>query len=263
MDRMKLKIVAFLLGSLICLSCSKDEEPVVVPETINTIDKVVNDMKQPHEEAPHGVPDHYDWAKGPRLSMGNDPGDWTAMITWGQVYEAASGSESVNTRIEIRNLQAWFLSKNDGKWHAWQKTVMVQGANYVEDFVDDLSKPADTRYEAGGTISITCGDGYNYHFWHPSGRTVIDPDDIAGVFTTVQARLILDDPDGVDDRDKAKFMMSVGGDYWKDIYAQWDQWKTNGDIGIGRFRFIKKEWDSFNMHSMTETAIRTNPPPLQ
>ncbi len=124
-------------------------------------------------------------------------------------------------------------------------------------------KPADVRNEPSGTISITCGDGYNYHFWTTGGRTKIDPEDIAGVFTTVQARLILDNPDELDDREKAAYLLNVGGDYWKSLDADWDYFETNNDIGMGRFKYVTKEWQAFNMHTLSESELRKNPPPIK
>lgn len=57
-------------------------------------------------------------------------------------------------------------------------------------------------------------------------------------------------------------LFSAGADYWQRVDSEWDQWKTNGDIGIGRFRFIKNEWQVFNMHTLTDEQLRDNPPPF-
>lgn len=78
----------------------------------------------------------------------------------------------------------------------------------------------------------------------------------------MQCRLILDDPDGEDDRDGARYLMGVGGDWWKSMTAVWDQWTTNHDMGIGRFRFVTSEWRGYNMISLPEDQVRENPPPI-
>jgi len=257
-------LLRFTISLLIFISsCGSDEKASPEPnETINSIDEVINDMKLGHEEYAHGTQMH-DWGQAPRTSMGNNPGDWTAMITWGQVYESVKGNTATNSRVELRNMKAYYLSKSDNKWHLWQASNNIDGAAYREDFADDDNIEADIRKEPEGTISVTCGNGYNFHFWPASGRVTIDPNDIAGVFTTMQARLILDDPDKEDDRDKAEYLLSIGADYWKDLDAQWDYWKTNGDIGIGRFKYVKKDWRAFNMHTLDEQTLRGNPPPLE
>jgi hypothetical protein len=233
-----------------------------MPKTINSLETILSDMTQPHEGRPHGVPLSYDWALRPRLGLGNDPGQFRAMTAWGQVYADAEGSPARNTRIHLRNIQAWYLGKRDGRWHLWQFSQVVDGAAYREDFVDDLNKPADVRHEKDGGLSVRLEEGYNYHFWPAGGRAVIDPLDIAGVFTTVQARLLVDDPDKPDDRPQARYLLSMGADYWLDLSAQWDQWKTNGDIAIGRFRYLTGDWQAFNMTTLSAGELRRNPPPI-
>lgn len=246
-------VVSFLFLLLICQSQLYGQ---------TTLDEIINDMILPHEGLPHGVPLSYDWSQKPRKGA-PEPGEgWSAAIAWGQVYEWAEGSTETNARIQIKDLEMYYLSKTDHQWHLLQNAKRVSGANYVEDFAGDVSKPADIRVESDGSISTTCGDGYNFHFWPAAGRVTIPVNDVAGCFSTVKARIILDDPEGKDDRDQAKYLMSVGGDWWESLTAQWDNWTTNWDIGIGRFRFITEEWKSFNMYSVPEDTIRNNPPPF-
>jgi hypothetical protein len=91
------------------------------------------------------------------------------------------------------------------------------------------------------------GDGFNFHFWSSADRGTIDPNDIAGVFTSVQARLIVGNSTLSDDRDRARYLLSTGADYWLNKTAQWDNFKTNGDVGISRFKYVTKDWQTFNM----------------
>ena len=227
-----------------------------------TLDEIVNDMKLPHEGLPHGVPASFNWQAKPRVGATEPGPGWTAAIAWGQVYEWAGGNPATNTRIQIKDLAMYYLSKKDNKWHLLQSSVRVSGANYVEDFAGDVNKPANMRVEKDGSISTTCGGGYNFHFWPNTGRITIPVNEVAGCFVTVKARLIVNDVNKPDDRDKAKYLMSVGGDWWLSLTAPWDNWKTNWDIGIGRFRFITSEWKSFNMYSVPADTIRKNPPPF-
>ena len=226
-----------------------------------TLEEIINDMVLPHEGLPHGVPSGFDWQSKPRKGAPEPGPGWTAAIAWGQVYEWAGGNTATNTRIQIKDLAMYYLSKNDNEWHLLQSAVRVSGANYIEDFAGDVNKPANIRVETGGSISTTCGDGYNFHFWPNSGRISIPADDVAGCFVTVKARLVVNDSNLPDDRDKARYLMSVGGDWWQSLTAQWDNWKTNWDIGIGRFRYITPEWKSFNMYSVPADTLRNNPPP--
>jgi hypothetical protein len=227
-----------------------------------TLDEIIGDMTLPHEGFPHGVPSSYDWYSKPRKGAPEPGLGWTAAIAWGQVYEWAGGNPATNTRIQIKDLAMYYLSKKDNKWHLLQSSGLVSGANYVEDFAGDVNKPANIRVEKDGSISTTCGGGYNFHFWPNTGRITIPVNDVAGCFVTVKARLVIDDAAKSDDREKAKYLMSVGGDWWQSLTAPWDNFKTNADIGIGRFRFITSEWKSFNMYSVPADSIRKNPPPF-
>lgn len=222
---------------------------------------LVDDMSQPHESKLHGVPGSLNWAHRPRVGMGNDPEGFRALAAWGQLYEADEGNPATNTRVQIRNLRAYVLSRSTGQWRRVQDAPSVAGNAYREDYADDINKPGDVRPEASGGISVTAGDGYNYHFWAHEHRVEIDPNDIAGVITTVEARLILDDADLADDRGEARYLLGVGADYWLSMTAQWDQWRTNGDIGIGRHKFVRKNWSLFTMSTLDEEELQANPPP--
>ena len=237
--------------------------PAGTPPTVNSLQTVIDDMNLPHEGKPHGVPLNYDWAVRPRVGMGNDPGTFRAMTAWGQVYEDASGNPAANSRVQIKNMRAYLLSKKDGRWHVLQSCRKVEGAAYREDFAGDVNRPPDIRQEPDTTVSVTVGGGTNYHFWPSTGRASIDPADVGGIFTTVRARLIMDDSTGTDDRATARYLLSMGGDYWLSLSAQWDNFKTNGDIGIGRFKYVRSEWRAFNMTTLTAAELRRNPPPLE
>jgi hypothetical protein len=237
--------------------------PSPTPAPLNTLETIIQDSTLPHEGRPHGVDDSVDWSQTPRIGMGNDPGNFRAMTAWGQLYMDRAGSSATNTRVQIRNIRAYSLSKRDGQWHVWQSSTSVDGAAYREDFAGDVNIPALARAEAGGGLSVKLVDGYNYHFWPTSDRASFDPQDIAGVFTTVQARLVIDDPQKPDDRDQARLLLCMGGDYWLNTTAQWDKWKTNGDIAIARFKYVKKGWQAFNMTTLSAEDLRKNPPPLE
>jgi hypothetical protein len=229
---------------------------------LNSVETILYDMKGLHEGRPHGVPLSYNWSQAPRVGMGNNPGGFRAFTAWGQVYEDAKGSSATNTRVQLKNIKTYVLSKKDGTWRLVQESADVQGAAYREDFIDDINKPANVRAEDEG-ISVKLEPGYNFHYWPPTGRADIDPEDIAGVFTTMQARLITDDETKPDDRAEARYLLSMGADYWLNATAQWDQWKTNGDVAIAKFKYVTAAWQAFNMISVAEDVLRENPPPLE
>src|ERR1700722_20412068 len=71
--------------------------------------QIASDMIGTSEGLPHGVPLSYDWASGPVVEMGNNANGQQAMTGWGVVYEASQGNPATNTRVNIRNVQSYFL----------------------------------------------------------------------------------------------------------------------------------------------------------
>lgn len=248
-------LLAFLLPAF--RVCASESAPV------NSVETIIQDMQSPHEGFPHGVPDSFNWARKPRMGMGADPRSFRALTAWGQLYEEACGNPATNTRVHIRNLRAYMLSKRDHRWRLVQASTDVAGAAFREDFALNDAAPADIRKEADGGISVKAGGGRNFHFWPSSNRADIDPQDLAGVFVTVQARLVVDDPAQPDDQAQARYLLGAGGDYWKNRRARWSFWKTNHAIAIGRFKFVKPDWQSFNMCTLAPDELRQNPPPLE
>jgi hypothetical protein len=259
----KWSVLLFFAIAIVVLSCSNYRVDSHAAKTINSVKTINYDMKPPHEGSPQGVPSNYSWASGPRIGMGNNSQGFKAMTAWGQLYEDAAGNPATSTRVQMANIQTHILSKKDRKWHCLQSSKLIAGAAYKEDYVNDINKPPDIRYEQDGSISVKAGEGYNFHFWDTDGRVEIAPDDIGGVFTTVQARLITDNLQKPDDRDRARYLLSMGGDYWLNLTAKWNNGQTNADIAIGKFKYVKQEWQAFNMTTLSPEEIRRNPPPIQ
>src|SRR6476620_10074911 len=148
---MRIKNFSILLSIVVLLICwfsSKGDADY--PRKINSIATIIYDMTPPQEGMPHGVPTSYDWASKPRVGWGNNPQGFKAMTAWGQLYEAATGNLATNSQVQIRNIKAYMLSKQDGKWHLLQSSKWVEGSAYREDFAGDVSRPTDIRYEPDG-----------------------------------------------------------------------------------------------------------------
>jgi hypothetical protein len=225
-------------------------------------DQIAADMQGKNEGNPHGVPLSYDWANGPVVSMGNNSNGWQAITSWGSVYEAAEGNPATNTRVNIRDMQTYFLQKSTGKWLLLQNTSSPDGAAYLEDFSGDTNKPADIRHESDGTISVTAGGGYNFHFY-PDSRASINPNDIGGIVVVLQARLIVGNPAQADDRSTARYLCDGGADYYPALTGGWPgNTSANPGVAIGKMKYVQVEWRSFAMTTMTQSQLESNPPPV-
>lgn len=258
------KLLACLIALWVAVSVAKGVEPQ--PHRagqLNSVQTIVNDMTLPNQGRPMGVPASYDWAYKPVIGMGNKPPViWHAITAWGQLYVDAGGNPASNTRVQIRRMRTYILNKQNRKWSLVQSSKGVEGAAYREDFAEDIHKKPDLRREPDETVSVTAGGGYNFHFWPSGGRASIDPSNIGGVFTTVEARLIVGDPNKPDDRSRARYILSVGADYWVNRHVKWDHFKTNGAVAMGRFKYVTKKWQAFNCTTLTAKQLRQNLPPL-
>lgn len=255
---------------------------------INSVDTIIDDMTLSYDDAkPHGVPNWYSWYNPVRYTpwttyttnyspVASLPHTWNALTAWGQVYRATNSSGSsinkaTNSRVQLKDIRTFYLSKSDAKWHLLQASTGVAGAAYLEDFANNASVTPNVRTETDGSISCVPGGGYNYHFWpaSPKGH-ITNPFDVGGIFVTVKARLIVDNPALSDDRKLARYVMNLGADIWYDTNVGWDNFKTNRDTGMGRFKLVTPDWQSFNMYSFpnrdyrsTPALVKGNSPPLE
>ena len=232
------------------------------PSAQTSIQSIIGDgFADQHEGTPKGV--SHEWAEDPHVNWWPPAADWNAMTAWGQVYEEANGNPATNTRVEIDNMQAWYLRESDRTWVELQDSE-VEGAYYAEDFAEDRNIEGDRRREPSGNVSVMPGvgpqEGFNYHFW-PKNRAEYPRDNWGGFFVTCRARLVVDDPNQPDDRAQARYVIGAGGDYWASLTAEWDQWKTNYDFGIGRFKYVASEWRTLTLCNMPESQIYATPPP--
>lgn len=217
-----------------------------------------SDMTQGSETMPHGVT--YPWASKPRLSLGNTPPpDWKSMTAWGQLYECASGNPQPTARVEVRDMKAWVRAKTTNQWTQVQTSATVEGAAYVENYAGNVNKPANTYITSGGGTSATAGGGYNFHFWPKGGRANITATNISGVIVTVRARL---EPGTFLAAGASPcFVLSAGGDYWSTAAADWSNFATNNELGIGRFKRVDASWRIFTLHSIPALGSSALPDP--
>lgn len=221
-------------------------------------DQIAADMQGKNEGLPHGVPSSYDWATGPVVDMGNNSNGQNAITSWGVVYVAAQGNPATNTRVNIKNVQLYFLQKSTAKWLLLQNTSTPDGADYPEDFQGD-SIPGDSRTESDGTISVTAGNGYCFHFY-PSDRGSINSNDIGGIVAIYDARLIVGNPALPDDRSTAQYLAGAGADYYPAVTGPGIE--NNPSVGNGKLKYVQINWRSFAMTTLTQAQLEANPPPV-
>jgi hypothetical protein len=198
---------------------------------------------------------------------------------WGIAYGAADGPGApyqqfpVNSRVQFRNMSVHILSKLDNTWHVVQADggQRAYARAYPENYAGPPAVQVPLRRESSGGSSGKMIPGRNLYFdigFFTDMADAIgggfDPrTDIAGLFVTMQARLAVDDPTKPDDSSTAKVVLYTGLDYWLDTTGSYCGYKcSNEEVAIGKATYLSSDWKAFNMHTMTEQAIRANPPPL-
>ena len=243
-----------------------------VVEIINSLDRILYSMNGTHEGAPHGVPTSFSWAQGPSLGSVSPPVGMSAITGWGQIYADATDMQPANVRVELRNMETYVWSNSRNEWTRVQAASGVDGAHYLEAFTGNSSMPASLRTEADGGVSTAMDAGYNFHFW-PAGErgTLTEPSDVGAVYTTVQARLILDDPAGPDNRSQARYLANAGADWWRTLTATFGDGTNNPGVGQSRFSYLTSDWTALDFYtggpiatapnSWSEDQLRTSNPP--
>ncbi|HEY4086011.1 MAG TPA: hypothetical protein VGM43_08735 [Bryobacteraceae bacterium] len=244
-------------------SSTSTTPPVAAAPSSGVGAQIAGDMQGANEGHPHGVPSDWDWANGPAMEMGNNSNGWRAVEAWGLIYVASEGSKAVNTRVNIRDMQLFVLSASKGTWSMIQGTSTPTGAHYVENFSNDENIPADIIKLSDGTISVTAGGGYCFHFY-PDPRASIDPSDIGGIVVVYQARLITADPTRTDDRSSARFVADAGADYYPGLTGNCPVGDNGGcpGVAIGKMKYVTNDWRSFAMSTASQSQLTNNPPPV-
>lgn len=270
--------------------------PTASLATINSVDTIVDDMRLMNDVELAGVPSKNGWARGPgHVVMGNDPRGtntpswwrvnnqyyksgayWNAILPWFVVFDGV-GNDASNTRVQVRNMKLYIKSKSSGNWKLLESSVGVSGEHYPKTLTGTNTSPPNTRTESDGSTSILPPSGnLVFHGWS-KGFSQIDGSDVGAVFLTLQARLVKDKEAGPDDRNRAKYLIHVGGDYYPSTSTRASDLAPAyyfPGIGLSRAKLVNDNWQAFNFSTidvgvedpggatLTEAQLRANPPPL-
>ncbi|MFT4101542.1 MAG: hypothetical protein QM674_11005 [Burkholderiaceae bacterium] len=272
---------------------SDTSSPVVT--TINNADTIVNDMKLKNDMVLRGYEDKTSgWYVGPGyVMMGNDPRltntpSWwqasnpgrasseylRAVLPWVVIFDGV-GSNASNTRVQIRNFRAYYKSKSSDQWVSLGSSAGASGAVYGKSSLFGATTAENNRTNSDGSTEIKPPTDVNYawHGWWGKGRVTISPTDIAAMFVTLQARLVVDDPKQADDRASARYLVQIGADYYKDTATSWSF--VVPSAMTARSKLVTNDWQAFSATTfsnvgiqepgggITEAAFRAAPPPLE
>ena len=261
----------------------------------NTIDTIVNDMRLNNDLVLDGVPSSYGFAAGPgHVIMGNNPRGtstpswwtpanrslkseawWNVILPWMVIFDGV-GNAAGNTRVEMRNLKTYYKSRSSGQWILISQGP-VEGSNYPKHLQGTNVTTPDIRTNADGTVSVRPPNGTSvFHGWCCGKRPINGPD-IEAIFITMQARLTVSNASLPDDRNAARYLIQVGGDYYPEASTTINDYAPSyfsPGIGLSRSKLVNNQWQSFSFTTVnlgvqdpggaaiSEAQLRAAPPPL-
>lgn len=219
-----------------------------------TIGEAVRHMKMRHEAIPYGVPASYNWRTQPVVQdIDAAVRNFRAMTGWGQIFRA-DGTKPISLRVSLRNLRTYVLTTS-GNLELVQSENSFDGAQFETDYKDNLHTHANIGRDAQGNTVVTTNPFAAFHFWPAAARAAIDPQAVRGVIVTLEAKL--DPESGSTDAGLSKrLVLSVGADYWLAMDSEWDNYRTNLGLGVGRFEYVGTQWKCFTMTTITRKDAR-------
>ena len=257
---------------------------------VNSVATIISDMSEMNDLPLVGVNPAYGFSQGPGFNiMGNNAsggglpswyaaaypqmantGYWKGILPWFVMFHG-QGNGASNTRVQMRGLKLYVLSRSTNQWRQLTSVNDVggefcpQGSNY-HSCTGGLAK----QYEPDGGVSIKPRWGQDLHGWYGS-RQAIQGWDIKAVFVTMQAKLVVDNPWLADDRWRARYLLDVGADYYPEM--------ANSSVflpgvGVSRAKLVKPDWQSFNFITLSDVGKQEpgggissgelwgNPPPM-
>jgi hypothetical protein len=189
-----------------------------------------------------GAPTTTLWSKESIMTMGTAPrGDntpyywspsnldyksskyWTTVAPWFVIAPGVLNATTTNTRVKISDIKLYIFDKSTSKWNTISESVKPTWASNWGSMIvlDTLKGVSPARVEPDGKLSYKISDN-SYYVHGGSGKfdftaLGIKPENIGAVFAYLTSELILDDPKGIDDRNKAQFLVSIGVDYYPTI----------------------------------------------
>jgi hypothetical protein len=246
-------------------------EDTSTPSTAVTFQQLKEDNTVVHEMSPLPIiPEYWGWALhgwpwqedcGPR-NMPDDGSD--RHNPWGQLLPDPSTPTNLNAGIELGPMVFYVQFKSTGEWKTYEHGLPNGGYVFVSG--DNLPEAPNTAYNPipgpGGGLFHKMGMGnwvqnQGTHWWPGHEHEYLKNSDIKHLAVSVTARVVLEDPDGPDDRDQARYLIGIG----MDRRAADGCCNTGGTL-MSRHRYVTNEWQTFTMHDICPDMVEIERPPI-
>jgi hypothetical protein len=163
--------------------------------------------------------------------------------------------------VNVRAVSLYILSKSTGIWTAYSFPYgQISSDTYSADFTVDYGTSVPMRQESDGSFSFSVTAGDVSHFYAPYPRVSVNPNDIGGIVALMEARLILKNANGADDRSSASYLLGSGTDPYPSTTGAGIE--NNESVGNGKLKYVDINWRSYAMTTMTASQLASNPPPI-
>jgi len=167
---------------------------------------------------------------------------WNAIIPWFVIYPGEKHT-ATNVRVSISGIKLYILKKTTNQWTRVNSVTNPKGQLHQTHVSPSTAgEPVDVRTEPTGIVSYKLNSAMNpIHGW-TSPKDTIDGSDVKAVYATMKSILILDDPNGVDDRVNAQLTASIGVDYYPDTNSGISDFAPMSYVpaaGFSRYGLIK------------------------
>jgi hypothetical protein len=252
----------------------------------------------PNDAPLPGANNNTSWAQGGFVVMGADLrgeatptwwnsdnrylGYWPWLAPWFVLWDGPNHHAGLNVRIALRQFETFVLDSS-GQWIRGDAPG-IDGEAFARNLVDPAGA-ADVRSEPDGSFSVRFNPGGDvFHGW--AAQIHVDAPNVRGIHVRCQARKILHDENGPDERDEAQYLLSVGSDayvYQGQLVSDFAPTGYNPGLGASKFTLVGNDWgyvgwvnletaasvDSSSYsttepwRTMSEGELVTNPPPSQ
>ncbi|MEI8325263.1 MAG: hypothetical protein WCH44_07840 [Betaproteobacteria bacterium] len=147
----------------------------------------------------------------------------------------------------------WDCASNPN--HVWSRIQSgdITGAQFNPDFQNNLAVPAPYVTQVDGVATIGFDVGYAYHFY-PLSRVSLQSTIVCGTLTVFHARVV---PSSNAPVKAGEYVLGLGADYWQSLTAQWDNFKTNKDVAIGRLKNVTETWAWYGLNTASDFDINS------
>lgn len=206
---------------------------------------------------------------------------WEYAQPWYVVWDAQGHQANLNVRLAVRNLRTYALYDTaPTTWVLVTDSAQPAGDPFSRDIIT-VGGDASARPEGDGSLSIKIDPAGSVYHGYPIGAT-ITPATLIGLHVRMQARKILENGGGPDQRSSARYTVQVGLDCYPFAGANTSVLQSSYAPGALASRFVEigNDWmwvygttviparrvdDSVSRnsrHFMTEAAFRAAPPPV-